>query len=124
MCDIRKITEQQEKAYRLVHHDFAGLSKEMAANLMKISVQAINRLLSEVKKAAPQLFPILTPEQAKVKRIYDQGFSIDDIANQLNFKERRVQTILGQLRKLGAIAFSPKIVSYRPHMDDEISERY
>jgi transposase len=121
---MRKISETEEQAYRLVHHEFGGLSKDAAAEFMGITVQALNRLLAAVQRIAPQLFPILTREQARVKNFYDQGLSIDDIAKTLEIKERRVQTILGQLRDLEVITFVPKTLMYGTHLDDKIVERF
>ena len=62
----RNITQKEEEAIRLVHHEFKGLTVYQAARVMQVSPAHIGKLLQSAKKKAPQLFPILTPRQLAV----------------------------------------------------------
>ncbi len=76
----RLITEKQEQALRLVRHDLGGLSQDMAAIRMGISQQAISKLLAACEKVAPQLFPILTKQEARLYYCYMvEGWSPEEM---------------------------------------------
>jgi DNA-directed RNA polymerase specialized sigma24 family protein len=98
----RKISKQQEEAYRICHHDFGRKTPEQAAEVMGKSSQAVRGLLSRMKKIAPQLFPILSPTQAMLWDMWhDEGLSCADIAKVVGMTEkavtRRVQVIKKKL---------------------------
>ena len=54
----RKLTRQQERAYRLCSPDFYDLSYKLAAIVMNISEDGIYRLLKRAKRNCPELFPL------------------------------------------------------------------
>lgn len=52
----RRVTEQEEHAYRLTSCNFRGLPIEAVAKKMGITVRRVQQLLRSVKQKAPQLF--------------------------------------------------------------------
>lgn len=94
------ITEKMEKAYRLCHHDFSGYSRARAAIIMGISKSTLNRLLAKMKRGAPQLFPILTREQADLWHLwYEQGLTCKAIAAIRDTTERSIQSKITILKR-------------------------
>ena len=78
--DKRLITKRQEEALRLCHQDFEGLPQDAAAARMGISQQAISKLLAACEKVAPQLFPILTKQEARLYHCYMvEGWSPEEM---------------------------------------------
>lgn len=106
----RLITKKQEKAYRLCHHDFEGLSAEEAAERLGISVRAINRTLERLEKIAPQLFPILSVRQAEMwARFYHGGQTCEVIAEELEETVEAVIEVLQRVKK--RIGYDERIAS-------------
>lgn len=68
----RIITEQEECAIRLCHHEHDGYPVDDAARVMGITPAKVKALLRSVKRKAPQLFPILTPRQRVILDSYSQ----------------------------------------------------
>lgn len=102
--DKRLITERQEEALRLCHHDFGGLTQEEAAKIMEISQSAINDLLNRVKKVAPQLFPILTKHEFKIYNYYmKKNWRVIEIAEHLNLTKSAIYAALARANRKGMI---------------------
>ena len=81
----RIITKRQERALRLCHQDFDGLTQPEAAYRMNISQQALSQLLARCEEIAPQFFPILTKQEAKFYHLFTvEGWSVEDIAKNEN----------------------------------------
>lgn len=99
----RKITLEMEELYRLCHHDFGGRSYAEAAEVVGISVRSVYRILSEMRKLAPQLFPILNKEQAAIWRLWhEKGLSCEYIAAVLSTTEDAIHSKVATIRhKLG-----------------------
>ena len=75
------ITEKEQQAYRLCHHDFAGLTVDQAANRMKVSARQVQKLLKSLEKKAPQLFPILSAkDKFIVESITEKGYTYAQIS--------------------------------------------
>lgn len=127
MCK-RLITPRQEKALRLCHQDFEGLSETEAAKRMSISQQAINKLLAAVEKVLPQYFPILTKQEAERYHLYmNEGWSVDEIAEHFGLTPRSVYYALQRARDKG-MPFTEarkKMLSYNSDMDDgQIKQKF
>lgn len=123
----RKITEKQERALCLCHHDFEGLTQADAAEKMGISQPALSELLAAVKKVMPEWFPILTPFEAKCYRIYiDEGFAVPFVAAQVSRSQSAVYDALKRARAKGQ--FFPeakrKVLQYDPSMDSHVKEKF
>ena len=74
------ISKKEERAYRLCHHSFDGLSVSDAADVMRLTPRRVQQLLISLEKKAPQLFPILTLTQARDYHLYcDEGWTLKDI---------------------------------------------
>jgi len=117
----RLITKKQERALRLCHHDFKGLTQEKAAKQMDISQRAISYLLTAVKKVLPQYFPILTKLEIQVYHYYmDEGWSTEEIAEYMGMSQRTVQLALQRARDKGMFLSGAKkrILSYNSKIDD------
>ena len=96
----RQITKQMEICYRLRHHSFAGTTAKFTAKITGISIRQVNRLMSDMKKISPQLFPILTCEQALLWcRWFDDGLSCSQIAAEAALTERTIQARLQIVKK-------------------------
>ena len=99
-----KITEEMVKLYRLVHHDFKALSYTEAARITNVSVRTVYRVLNNMRQIAPQLFPILTGDQAEIWRVWDTEDSLtnEEIAIALGLTEDALNSKMAVIRrKLG-----------------------
>ena len=95
-----QITKQMAKCYRMRHHEFVGLTSETTARLMGITIRQVNRLMFDMKKISSQLFPILTPRQAKLWSYwFDGGLTCLQIAIEFETTERTVQARLQVIKK-------------------------
>jgi len=127
MLEKRLITERQEQALKLCHHDFKGLTQEEAAKVMGISKSNICELLAHVKKAAPQLFPILTKQEAKTYHYYMvEGWEVGEIAE---YTELSPETVYGTLQraKTKGMYFTKakgRVLQYNETMDDKVKEKF
>ncbi len=121
-----KLTDKQIQAYRLVSGEFEGLSAVDAAKKMSITVQALNRLLSRAEKLCPQLFPLLTKQEADVKVLIKANRTNDEIADELQVGLSRVSQIIKAIdEKQGTTCSKPvKMLSYESWMDSQIVRRF
>ena len=122
----KKLTEKQIRAYILVSGEHEGLSVEAAAKRMSITPQAVNRLLSRAKEACPQLFPLLTKQEADVKALFRAGWTRTEIADKLQVSLGRISQIVGSANEKQGIACERpvKMLSYQPYMDSQIRKKF
>ncbi len=123
----KNLTDKQVQAYRLVSGEFEGLSTDEAARRMSITPQAVNRLLDRARTVCPQLFPLLTKQEANVKALFAIGWTRAEIADQLQVGLSRVSQIIGVINdKQGTnLQLSPiKMLSYQPWMDNKIVRKF
>lgn len=122
----RVITEQEEMAYRLCHHDFDKLTTSEAAQRMGLTVRQVQRLLKNVKSKAPQLFPILTYRQTLVKSLIDKhGLTHKRIAEIFGCSEGNIDKIVNILEVKGVHFEQPKkTLSYENWMDSQVRRKY
>ena len=74
----RILTKKEEMAIRLVHHDFFGMTTKLAALQMGLGQRRVQQLLQSVRLKAPQMFPILTKQQADVRFwITERGYTFE-----------------------------------------------
>ena len=117
----RLITEKQEQALQLCHHDFEGLEQAEAAKQMGITQQAISKLLATVKKALPQYFPIITKHEAKIYHYYMvEGWEVSEIAEYTEFTPNAIYKTLRRARDKGMYFTLAKnrMLRYTPNLDD------
>ena len=123
-----KITTLEVRVYRLCHHDFQGLPVCQAANSLGLSIRKVERLLASLKTKAPQLFPILTADQACAYSLYaDEGRSIREIAKHVGRDERRVGESIKEAIKAGMPDVGhdhSKMLRYNSSMDNQIREKF
>jgi len=120
------ITKQEEEIFRLVHHDFEGVSVSEAAKRLGISQSTVSRALSRLKKKAPQLFPILTPYQ---KFIYDciveKGLTHQAIADLIGKKKSTVEKTVEAIRRKGfTFAPPPKTEQFNDFIEGKIRQKF
>ncbi len=123
----QKLSDRQIQAYRLVSGEFDGLPVKVAAELMDITPQAVNRLLSRARTACPQLFPFPTKQEVNVKALLVAGLSDADIAEQLQVCLSRVRQIRAAIRekKRGVFHANPvNIIRYETWMDSKIRRKF
>ena len=121
--DKRVITIREEKAYRLCHSDFDGLTIDDAAKQMGVSRRAVLKLLKNVERKAPQLPPVLTPQQHAVLCLLEKGVKPREISDAMNLQESNVSVIIRFLTERGFIADLSPTVGYTPGMDGRVKER-
>ena len=98
----RLITKREEQIFKLVHHDFGGLSQVEAAQQLGISRSTISHALARVKKALPQYFPILTKLEAKCYHYYMiEGWSVSDIAEYMDKSQNMIYEALHRAKNKG-----------------------
>ncbi len=123
----RKLSERQEQAIRLVSGEFLGLSVKAAALVMHITPQAVNRLLDRARTACPQLFPLLTKQEADAKGLLAAGWTNEEIADRLQVGLSRVSQIIGAINDKQGSQYEraiPRMVRYHPYLDSQIKEKY
>lgn len=96
----RKITEREQMAYWYRHHDFKGFTVKRTAFIMGITQRRVNQLLQSLKQKAPQLFPILTKQQADVLYLITElGLTHEQVGWRLLISEEAVAGVVRTLRK-------------------------
>lgn len=115
----RILTLFEEHVIRLCHHDFGGMTQQEAASYLSVSQKKISKALSRVKALAPQLFPILTKEQAYIRDcIVDEGLSHLQIAILQHISVETVDSIAATLKSKGVCLGRPsKTLRYETWMD-------
>jgi len=115
------ITTQQFEAYKMVSGEHDGLTMAEAAKKMQITPRSVQRLLERMEEILPELFPLLTKDEAKVSHHFQFGgdmpvFSPDKLAN-----------IMRSLKKKGknlGKGTPPSTVSYENHMDGKVKRKF
>lgn len=97
----RLLTKKQERALKLCHHDFDGLTQKAAAKIMGLCQQAVARLLERAEKALPQYFPIITKQEVEIYTYYAEGWSVGMISEHLGLTKRAVYFTLNRAKKKG-----------------------
>lgn len=113
-----------EEAYRLCSHNFEGLTVDAAAVKMGITANSIRDLLSDMKRVAPQLFPILTPVERSVLILLDAHIKVNEIMAGLNLGRQTVDRIIVKLKTMGEIKSGRRPVAYSAGMDSKVVDRF
>jgi len=119
----RKISDDEERAFILCHHDHHGRSVESAAVIMHVTVKEVKQLLRNVKRKAPQLFPILTLQHRVILAMYGQGISRAAIVEGLGITLSVLKRRVGFLRRHGYLR-DRKMVRYQLHMDSQVVQKF
>ena len=123
----RLITEKQEQAFRLCHHEFEGFTLAEAAERMGITYQSVSKLLAQVEKVMPQFFPILSKQEAKCYHYLTVGgLSPRDIAQTLEISVKAVYLTLDRCRAKGLTFPGPRgcVLSYEEWMDSIVKHKF
>lgn len=121
-----KLTNKQIQAYKLCSGEFEGVSTVEAAVQMKITPQAVNRLLKRAEEKCPELFPILTKQEVTVKVLLILDWSNVDMANKLQVSLSRISQIIWSINeKQGTACSKPvKMLRYETWMDSQIRRKF
>jgi DNA-directed RNA polymerase specialized sigma24 family protein len=124
--EVKHLTGAHVLAYRQCHHDFKGLSIEQAALALGWPTARIRMLLREAEEIAPQLFPILSHRQARVRELAESGFTNGQIAEVLHISRGTVCKVVSLLRKKGALPehHTISVCRYDSSMDLNIKEKF
>jgi predicted transcriptional regulator len=131
----RNITTFEESVLRAVHHEFAGLSQEAAAERLDVSPATISRALADMEeraktcKAIGIMFPILTVQQHEIfKCLMDRGLSALETAIEIGVTEAAVNKAITMMRSKGMhipkLNNRPKTVTYFGSMDTSVTEKF
>ncbi len=125
----RQITELEEKAYRLCHHDFEGLTVAQAAIRMELREHIVRRLLKSLKRKAGQLFPILTKRQFLIYKLRtEKGHTQQEIAAILRTTQSNIHDVLDRMKEQGMPGLNVEglgdTVSYDSSMDKHVKQRF
>ncbi len=123
----RLLTEQQERAFRLCHHDYQGLSQTEAAAIMDVDQTTVSRLLAKVEKVLPQFFPILSKQEVKCyHHLTVDGWTPVNIANQLEISVMAVYLTFQRCKAKGLSFPGPhgKVLRYKPEMDNRVVNKF
>ena len=120
----RIITEQEEDAIRLCHHEFDGRTIDEAARVMGTTIKEVKALLRSAKRKAPQMFPILSPRQRAIVKLYDKHLSRDTMCVSLGITLASLKKEVEFLRKHGFL-FSRAAERYDPiRHDGQVREKF
>ncbi len=119
----RILSHFEEKVLRACHHDFDGLSIEEAAEKLECPPEAIEHILKQIEKIAPQLFPILTPRHRAILLMYDKHMSRASIAVALGVTEQELHKEIAFLRK-HKFLWNCKVDQYDPLMDNQVKRKF
>ena len=122
----RVITKREQEAYQCRHHDHGYMTVEETAKKMGVTERQVERLLHNMGKKAPQLFPILTKRQVQIYELWLRGDTIEDIAIEVDIMEQTVQDIVQTVREKLGVQFIPhgRILSYTDSMEGNIKEKF
>ena len=125
MTSQRLITHRQEQIYRMRHHNFAGLTTKQVAGMLRITTHSVARHMWEMQKVAPQLFPILTRQQADVYHMFvNVGLEQKVIGEILGISKSCVCVLIHRMKHKGM--FVPRRrrhVLYMPKAHDHLIKR-
>jgi len=118
----RTITVFEEKVLRCVHHEFSSMTQREAAEQLKCSQSQISDAINRLKRKAPQMFPILTRQQAFIQKcICEDGLTHREIAMLLGLNENTLKSRIARLRNKGVNFEKPKrTLQYGEYMDGKI----
>lgn len=110
------LTNEQAELYRMASGEFEGLAIAVIAERLHVSPPTIRKRLRGIEKSAPQLFPLLTKQEAEVLTLYERaGWPVVSVAEKLGVSPSRVYDILKALEKKGRLTpVGPvgKVLSY------------
>jgi DNA-binding MarR family transcriptional regulator len=111
----------------MLHHAFDGLTTKQAASKLGLTPACVTHHMRQMKKIAPQLFPILTKKQADVYYLYvHAGNAISDIAKALGITTYIVKNRIYEMRRKGMFIpwMQGKRMRYQPWMDSEVKLKF
>jgi len=114
------ITLQQYKAYKHVSGEHDGLTIAEAAKKMQITPRSVQRLLERMEEKMPELFPLLTKDEAAVYLHYQFNEVMPD------FPPEKMAYLIRSLNKKGKLGKGTLVntLSYDPSMDNKIKKRF
>jgi len=122
----RLISENDEKIFRSVHHDFGGNGAKETARIMGISEASVYRALARVRAVAPSFFPILGKTDIEVLRNYNAGLCYEAIAHVCRISLSAVKRRVASLKEKGIIKAMPsaKTVRYSADLDNQVERKF
>jgi len=124
----RHITHRQEQIYRLRHHDFGGMSTKQVAAMLGVTPKCINSHMREMKKIAPQLFPILTQRQMDVYILYEKmGMTHPEVEKHLGMSAGTSGATVWYMRRKGMFLQPDcihRVDTYSSWMDSKIRYKF
>lgn len=125
---IRLITHRQEQIYRMRHHDFGGMATKQVAAMLGVTPKCINSHMRQMRKIAPQLFPILTQRQMDVYVLYEKmGMTHPEVEKCLNMSAGTSGATVWYMRKKG-MYLQPdclhRVDTYSLWMDSKVRRKF
>lgn len=122
----RTLSQREEQALRLCHHEFEGMTTKLAAKAIGISQRRVQQLLQSIKLKAPQMFPILTKRQTDIRFwITEKGCTLEQTAGILLISRQTVAKTVETLRKKGVCLEKRKpTLQYQNYMDDKMVQKF
>ena len=114
------VTKKQLQAYVLISGEHQGMTTKQAARIMGISSRAVVSLLKRMEKIMPDLFPLLTKDEASVRLHYLFDGTKPD------FNTKKMENLRASLYKKGQLPkLTPaKTVAYSPNMDSQVIQKF
>jgi biotin operon repressor len=109
------------------HHDFSGIATKQVAAMLGVEVQCVNNHMRQMKKIAPQLFPILTRRQSEVYELYvEMNLSGNAVSELLGIARPTVQSKLDEIKRKGLHVpkRAKRIVRYSCWMDSKVTYKF
>lgn len=123
----QKLSSNQIEVVVSCSGELGGLTAAETAEKLSISVQAVNERLRTAEQICPQVFPLITKQEADVLALLDIGWSNNDISEELDLPDYTVSKAIKALQDKGrGVADSSPVTMqrYAPHLDSQIKEKF
>lgn len=124
----RAITKKQEIIFRMRHQDFGGMATKQVAAVFGVSLRCINSHMRQMKKIAPQLFPVLTQRQMDVYVLYEKmGMTHPEVEKYLGMSAGTSGATVWCMRKKGMFLQPDclhRVDTYSSWMDYKITRKF
>ena len=122
----RLITHKEEAVYRCRHHEFGSMTTKETAERLEISEATVRKIMRNLEKKFPQLFPVLTRDQVFLEYcIISLGLTHQEIAKLLGISKIALTARVMRLKAKGVFLERPKrSLQYENWQDKHVKQKF